>query len=146
MKERADCAAVSRQCSYLPFHANLNACGFALALSWRCCSEPHQSRCCIEFGNLFRVFRWYGQLRDIEERATEEESTLSDLLDELNWLETRHGNFVSPCLARRVPGRPGANHIELVRKNWFDNNPPANRRYAEKPRPCSRNRVLQGAK
>ncbi len=49
-----------------------------------------------EFRVRSRVFRWYGQLRQIEERMLSGQDTRADLLEELNTLETRVGRIRVP--------------------------------------------------
>lgn len=67
-----------------------------------------------EFRIRSRVFRWYAQLREIEDRAGNNEESAPDLVEELNQLETRVEkitvplSYVDELYALR-------NHIELVR-------------------------------
>lgn len=75
-----------------------------------------------EFRIRSRVFRWYGQLRDIEERATDGNSALSDLLDELTRLETRVEKISVP-LSYTDELYALRNHIELVRKKLTRQHP-----------------------
>jgi TRAP-type uncharacterized transport system substrate-binding protein len=77
-----------------------------------------------EFRIRSRVFRWYGQLRDIEERASDGDATLSDLLDELNQLESRAGKITVP-LSYTDELYALRNHIELVRKKLTRQQPHA---------------------
>jgi hypothetical protein len=67
-----------------------------------------------EFRIRSRVFRWYAQLRDIEERASSA-GLKSDLLDELNRLETRVEKITVP-LSYTDELYALRNHIELVRQ------------------------------
>ena len=67
-----------------------------------------------EFRIRSRVFRWYGQLRDIEDRAASAD-VKPDLLDELNRLETRVEKITVP-LSYTDELYALRNHIELVRQ------------------------------
>jgi len=68
-----------------------------------------------EFRIRSRVFRWYGQLRDIEDRASASIDSAQGLVDELNQLETRVGKINVP-LSYADELYALRNHIELVRK------------------------------
>jgi hypothetical protein len=68
-----------------------------------------------EFRIRSRVFRWYGQLRDIENRADNSAESAQELADELNRLETRVGKIIVP-LSYADELYALRNHIELVRK------------------------------
>ncbi len=68
-----------------------------------------------EFRIRSRVFRWYGQLRDIEERANVQDADLPELLTELKQLETRVEKITVP-LSYTDELYALRNHIELVRK------------------------------
>ncbi|MDO8252576.1 MAG: TAXI family TRAP transporter solute-binding subunit [Rhodoferax sp.] len=68
-----------------------------------------------EFRIRSRVFRWYGQLREIEDRAGNSAESAQDLADELNRLETRVGKITVP-LSYADELYALRNHIELVRK------------------------------
>jgi len=68
-----------------------------------------------EFRIRSRVFRWYGQLRDIENRAGNNAEPSQNLADELNRLETRVGKISVP-LSYADELYALRNHIELVRK------------------------------
>lgn len=68
-----------------------------------------------EFRIRSRVFRWYGQLRDIENRAGNSAEPSQDLAEELNRLETRVGKISVP-LSYADELYALRNHIELVRK------------------------------
>lgn len=68
-----------------------------------------------EFRIRSRVFRWYGQLRSIEDRASTPECRLSDLLDELRQLENKVGKISVP-LSYTDELYALRNHIELVRQ------------------------------
>ncbi|MEO8119867.1 MAG: TAXI family TRAP transporter solute-binding subunit [Rhodoferax sp.] len=68
-----------------------------------------------EFRIRSRVFRWYGQLRDIEDRAGNSAESAQELADELNRLETRVGKISVP-LSYADELYALRNHIELVRK------------------------------
>jgi TRAP-type uncharacterized transport system substrate-binding protein len=61
-----------------------------------------------------RVFRWYGQLRDIEQRALEKTQPLEALLGELNELEARVGKIAVP-LSYADELYALRDHIDLVR-------------------------------
>ena len=61
-----------------------------------------------------RVFRWYAQLRDIEERVTTSADAHEGLLDELDALEGRVGKVVVP-LSYTDELYALRNHIEMVR-------------------------------
>ena len=62
-----------------------------------------------------RVFRWYGQLRDIEDRASQGSESLDVLLKELSELESRVGKIAVP-LSYADELYALRDHIELVRK------------------------------
>jgi TRAP transporter TAXI family solute receptor len=62
-----------------------------------------------------RIFRWYGQLRDIEARHEQEPASAPTLLEELNRLEQRVGK-VSVPLSYNDELYSLRNHIELVRQ------------------------------
>jgi hypothetical protein len=68
-----------------------------------------------EFRIRSRVFRWYGQLRDIEDRAGNGNESAQTLADELNRLEARVGKITVP-LSYADELYALRNHIELVRK------------------------------
>lgn len=67
-----------------------------------------------EFRIRSRVFRWYAQLRDIEDRVDADASTHAGLLDELDALERRAGKVVVP-LSHTDELYALRDHIELVR-------------------------------
>jgi hypothetical protein len=67
-----------------------------------------------EFRIRSRVFRWYAQLRDIEERVDEGADNRAGLLDELDALEQRVGKVVVP-LSHTDELYALRNHIEMVR-------------------------------
>jgi hypothetical protein len=62
-----------------------------------------------------RVFRWYGQLRDIEERWEAAAAETSQLLDELNRLESHVGKVIVP-LSYADELYALRNYIEMVRQ------------------------------
>ena len=68
-----------------------------------------------EFRIRSRVFRWYGQLREIEDRAGNDVESTQALADELNQLETRVGKITVP-LSYADELYALRNHIELVRQ------------------------------
>ena len=68
-----------------------------------------------EFRIRSRVFRWYGQLRDVEDRAASGTDLKPALLDELNLLETRVEKITVP-LSYTDELYALRNHIELVRQ------------------------------
>ena len=68
-----------------------------------------------EFRIRSRVFRWYGQLREIEDRASSSTESPQVLVDELNRLETRVGKITVP-LSYADELYALREHIELVRK------------------------------
>lgn len=68
-----------------------------------------------EFRIRSRVFRWYGQLREIEDRASDSESSPQALVAELNQLEKRVGKITVP-LSYADELYALRNHIELVRQ------------------------------
>lgn len=68
-----------------------------------------------EFRIRSRVFRWYGQLREIEDRAGNGVESAQSLADELNRLETRVGKITVP-LSYADELYALRNQIELVRK------------------------------
>ncbi len=61
-----------------------------------------------------RVFRWYGQLRDIEERAHDASAPTQTLVNELEQLQARVGRVTVP-LSYAEELYALRNHIELVR-------------------------------
>lgn len=75
-----------------------------------------------EFRIRSRVFRWYGQLREIEERAGNSAASAQSLVDELGQLEARVGKITVP-LSYADELYALRNHIELVRKKLL--RPPA---------------------
>jgi hypothetical protein len=68
-----------------------------------------------EFRIRSRVFRWYGQLREIEDRAASSTESSHGLVDELDQLETRVGKITVP-LSYADELYALRDHIELVRK------------------------------
>jgi hypothetical protein len=68
-----------------------------------------------EFRIRSRVFRWYGQLREIEERAVDSTEPAATLLEELNRLEARVEKISVP-LSYTDELYALRNHIDLVRK------------------------------
>jgi TRAP transporter TAXI family solute receptor len=62
-----------------------------------------------------RVFRWYGQLRDLEERLDTGKESVADLLQELNDMETRVEKVIVP-LSYADELYALRNHIDLVRQ------------------------------
>ncbi len=68
-----------------------------------------------EFRIRSRVFRWYAQLRDIEDRVTEHADTTPALLQELDELELRVGKVVIP-LSHADELYALRNHINLIRQ------------------------------
>jgi hypothetical protein len=68
-----------------------------------------------EFRIRSRVFRWYAQLRDIEDRVTEHADTTPALLQELDALELRVGKVVIP-LSHADELYALRNHINLIRQ------------------------------
>jgi len=68
-----------------------------------------------EFRIRSRVFRWYAQLRDIEDRVTEHADTTPTLLQELDALELRVGKVVIP-LSHTDELYALRNHINLIRQ------------------------------
>lgn len=68
-----------------------------------------------EFRIRSRVFRWYGQLREIEDRASNSVEPVQDLIDELNKLEARVGKITVP-LSYADELYALRDHIEMVRK------------------------------
>lgn len=68
-----------------------------------------------EFRIRSRVFRWYAQLRDIEDRVQAGTATHAALLDELDALERRAGKVVVP-LSHTDELYALRNHIEMVRR------------------------------
>ncbi|MDO9166373.1 MAG: TAXI family TRAP transporter solute-binding subunit [Rhodoferax sp.] len=68
-----------------------------------------------EFRIRSRVFRWYRQLREIEDRASQSPDSAPSLVDELNKLETRVGKISVP-LSYADELYALRNHIELVRR------------------------------
>ncbi|MEO7937939.1 MAG: TAXI family TRAP transporter solute-binding subunit [Burkholderiaceae bacterium] len=69
-----------------------------------------------EFRIRSRVFRWYAQLRDIEDRVQAGRDDNAGLLDELDALERRAGKVVVP-LSHTDELYALRNHIELVRRH-----------------------------
>ncbi len=67
-----------------------------------------------EFRIRSRVFRWYAQLRDIEDRVDDSTDTRPGLLDELDELDKRVGKVVVP-LSHTDELYALRNHIALVR-------------------------------
>ncbi|MDD2924255.1 TAXI family TRAP transporter solute-binding subunit [Rhodoferax sp.] len=68
-----------------------------------------------EFRIRSRVFRWYGQLRSIEDRASAPSRSLPDLLEELRQLEDKVEKISVP-LSYTDELYALRNHIELVRQ------------------------------
>ena len=68
-----------------------------------------------EFRIRSRVFRWYAQLREIENRLAAEPENASSLVDDLNRLEGLVGKVVVP-LSHADELYALRNHIEMVRK------------------------------
>ncbi len=68
-----------------------------------------------EFRIRSRVFRWYAQLRDIENRETTSAQAVQDLLTELDQLQLRVGQVVVP-LSHADELYALRNHIDLVRQ------------------------------
>ncbi len=68
-----------------------------------------------EFRIRSRVFRWYAQLRDIENRQSAQPEAAQALSEELDRLEARVGKVVVP-LSHTEELYALRNHIELVRK------------------------------
>ncbi len=68
-----------------------------------------------EFRIRSRVFRWYGRLREIEQRADADPGNAQPLVEELNELETRVGKVDVP-LSYTDELYALRNHIQLVRK------------------------------
>lgn len=68
-----------------------------------------------EFRIRSRVFRWYGQLRDIEDRAAGGVEARQELVDELTRLEARVGQITVP-LSYADELYDLRNHIDLVRQ------------------------------
>ncbi len=68
-----------------------------------------------EFRIRSRVFRWYGQLRQIEERMQSAQDTRAALLDELDTLESRAGRIRVP-LSYADELYALRSYIELVRR------------------------------
>jgi len=62
-----------------------------------------------------RVFRWYGQLRQIEDRSGDSEESAPGLVDELNKLEARVGKINVP-LSYADELYALRDHIDQVRK------------------------------
>ena len=67
-----------------------------------------------EFRIRSRVFRWYGQLREIEDRARDGAASAPGLVEELRQLEARVGRINVP-LSYADELYALRNHIELVR-------------------------------
>lgn len=76
-----------------------------------------------EFRVRSRVFRWYAQLRQIEERLQTGQATLEVLLHELDELETRVGRIRIP-LSYADELYALRNHIDLVRRRLRGEVPP----------------------
>ena len=68
-----------------------------------------------EFRIRSRVFRWYGQLREIEERLQTQPESAQGLVDELSQLETRVEKITVP-LSYADELYALRNHIEMVRQ------------------------------
>jgi hypothetical protein len=68
-----------------------------------------------EFRIRSRVFRWYGQLRQIEDRSGDSEESAPGLVDELNKLEARVGKINVP-LSYADELYALRDHIDQVRK------------------------------
>ncbi|MEO8544788.1 MAG: TAXI family TRAP transporter solute-binding subunit [Burkholderiaceae bacterium] len=68
-----------------------------------------------EFRIRSRVFRWYAQLRDIEDRVGDGNDAMPDLLLELDQLEARVGKVVIP-LSHADELYALRNHIDLIRQ------------------------------
>jgi hypothetical protein len=68
-----------------------------------------------EFRIRSRVFRWYAQLRDIEDRVGEGKDTTPALLQELDDLESHVGKVVIP-LSHADELYALRNHIDLIRQ------------------------------
>lgn len=68
-----------------------------------------------EFRIRSRVFRWYAQLRDIEDRVAEDGESNTALLQELDQLEARVGKVVIP-LSHADELYALRNHINLIRQ------------------------------
>jgi len=69
-----------------------------------------------EFRVRSRVFRWYAQLRQIEERLQTGQATVASLVQELDELETRVGRIRIP-LSYADELYALRNHIDLVRRH-----------------------------
>ncbi|MBX9872501.1 MAG: C4-dicarboxylate ABC transporter substrate-binding protein, partial [Burkholderiaceae bacterium] len=69
-----------------------------------------------EFRVRSRVFRWYAQLRQIEERLQTGQATVASLVHELDELETRVGRIRIP-LSYADELYALRNHIDLVRRH-----------------------------
>lgn len=76
-----------------------------------------------EFRVRSRVFRWYAQLRQIEERLQTGQTTVDALLQELDELETRVGRIRIP-LSYADELYALRNHIDLVRRRLRGEAPP----------------------
>ena len=68
-----------------------------------------------EFRIRSRVFRWYAQLRDIENRHASDPATAQAMVDELDLLDARAGKVVVP-LSHADELYALRNHIQLVRQ------------------------------
>jgi len=68
-----------------------------------------------EFRIRSRVFRWYGQLRSVEDRAALPTASIAELVEELRQLEARVEK-VSVPLSYADELYALRNHIELVRQ------------------------------
>ena len=68
-----------------------------------------------EFRIRSKVFRWYAELRTIEERSEQHSNKVSDLLAEMNALDERVGKITVP-LSYADELYALRNHIELVRR------------------------------
>lgn len=76
-----------------------------------------------EFRVRSRVFRWYAQLRQIEERLQTGQTTVDALVQELDELETRVGRIRIP-LSYADELYALRNHIDLVRRRLRGEAPP----------------------
>jgi hypothetical protein len=77
-----------------------------------------------EFRVRSRVFRWYAQLRQIEERLQTGQTTVDALVQELDELETRVGRIRIP-LSYADELYALRNHIDLVRRRLRGEAPPS---------------------
>ena len=69
----------------------------------------------VEFRIRSKVFRWYAELRAIEERSEQHSNEVNDLLAEMNALDERVGKITVP-LSYADELYALRNHIELVRR------------------------------